>query len=182
MISVGIDPSLRRTGLALVEKGTVSTSLVKTEPVVGVDAVDDLTLYILGCVVKFTPRGSLVVIEGMYVPKGERTAGDVIERAGLLAHIITQMRRRDCQVVRVWPKQRAKYATGDGNADKKTVRTVMRERFPGVRIPDDNVADAVALAAAGSRWLGQPIDGALSKTQQEAMAAVAWPQREERRA
>lgn len=180
MIVAGIDPSLRRTGLALVEGGVVATSLVKTEPVVGLDAIDDQIVYILGCVVKFVPRGSLVVIEGMYVPRGGHTAGDVIERAGLFHHIVTQMRRRDCVVAKVWPKQRAKYATGDGAADKKTVRSAMRERFPGVSIPDDNVADAVALAAAGARWLGLPIDGALSKKQQEAWAAVAWPSREER--
>jgi Holliday junction resolvasome RuvABC endonuclease subunit len=180
VIIAGVDSSLRKTGLALVTDGEVTTSLIRTDPVVGLDAQDDQLVYILGCVVKFIPRGSLVVIEGMYVPKGDRTAGDVLERAALFHFIVNQVRRRGCTVTKVWPKQRAKLATGDGNADKKKVLAAVRDRFPGVRIPDDNVADAVALAAAGARWAGFPIDGALSKKQHEAMAAVAWPDTEMR--
>jgi Holliday junction resolvasome RuvABC endonuclease subunit len=180
MIAVGIDPSLRKTGLARIEGTAVTTSIIRTVPASGLAAQDDQIVYILGTVVKFVPRGSLVVIERMYVPRGAHTAGDVIERAWLLGMIVNQLRRRGCEVVGVWPMQRAKLATGSGTAKKKDVLAAMREKFPGVSIPDDNVADAVALAAAGARWLGVPIDGAMTDKQADAMAAVAWPTTEMR--
>jgi hypothetical protein len=51
----------------------------------------------------------------------------------------------------------------------------MRALFPGVQIPDNNVADSLSLALAGARYLGNPLDGALTQKKTEAWAAVAWP-------
>lgn len=112
-----------------------------------------------------------------YVPQGGKAAGSVIERAWLWGFLVDQLVPRG-HVVQVRTKTRAKYASGSGNADKKTVLAAVRESFPGVHVPDDNVADALALAAMGARWGGAPIDGALMKSQTDAMSAVVWPTRE----
>ena len=180
MIAVGIDPSLRATGLASVtDDGSITTHRIVTESVEGLQATANRIRYIVGGVVRFVPRGSLVLIEEMFVPQGGAQAGAVLERAWLWGLIVDQLFQRGCEVVTVGAMQRAKLATGNGHSKKVAVKAAMRERFPGVRIPDDNVADGLALAAAGARWAGFPVDGALTKKQTEAMAAVAWPTREE---
>lgn len=181
MTAIGIDPSLTKTGLAsITEAGVVETLLVKTDATVGLQAMAERIRYIVGRTVRFVPRGSLVLIEEMYVPQGGKQAGRVLERAWLWGLVADQLFRLDCEVVVVGAKQRAKLATGNGNADKQEVTAMVRDRFPGVHIPDDNVADAVALAAAGARWAGYPADGALTKKQTDAMAALAWPSTEKR--
>ncbi|WP_291053648.1 crossover junction endodeoxyribonuclease RuvC [Herbiconiux sp.] len=183
MIAVGIDPSLSATGLAsITDAGAVETQRVVHGATTGLSEMAERVRYIVGRTVRFVPRGSLVLIEEMYIPQGGKQAGLVLERAWLWGFLVDQMFRLGCEVVVVGAKQRAKLATGNGNAEKAEVAAAMRDRFPGVRIPDHNVADAVAMAAAGARWAGFPVDGALSKKQHEAMAAVAWPLREERSA
>jgi Holliday junction resolvasome RuvABC endonuclease subunit len=183
VIAVGIDPSLSATGLASIsDGGEIETLRVMHAATVGLQQMADRVRYIVGRTVRFVPRGSLALIEEMYIPQGGKQAGLVLERAWLWGLIVDQLFRLDCEVVVVGAKQRAKLATGNGNAEKAEVAAAMRERFPGVRIPDHNVADAVAMAAAGARWAGFPVDGAWSKKQHEAMAAVAWPKREMRSA
>ena len=56
------------------------------------------------------------------------------------------------------PKTRAKYATGNGGADKRAVLAAVRAAYPQFTIRNDNEADAVVLAAIGARSLGHPID------------------------
>lgn len=99
--------------------------------------------------------------------------GQPHERAGLFWFLVDQLLARG-EVVVVTPKGRAKYATGNGNSDKTAVKAAMRAGFPGVQIPDDNVADSMALALMGIRHLGAPLDVVTPK-QLEAMGAVSWP-------
>lgn len=181
MSVVGVDPSLTCTGLARITDGYLETLRLPTKPEGG-DLLDTRrrVRYITGRMVAFVPSGSLALVEAMYVPQGGKSAGSVIERAWLFGFLVDQLIARGCTVVPVRPKVRAKLATGNGNAEKRDVLDAIRDRFPATRIPDDNVADAVALAAAGARWLGSPVDGALTKPQNEAMASVPWPIREKR--
>jgi hypothetical protein len=50
----------------------------------------------------------------------------------------------------------------------------MRAKYPGLVIPDDNTADALALAAMGARYSGVPIDGPPSPQQTQVMRALRW--------
>lgn len=179
----GVDPSLTGTGLALISpSGFVVTKITRTQPAGSLRGTDERIRYITGVTVAFIPRGSLVLIEKLFVPQGKGMDGSLIDRAGLWWFLADQLLQRGCEVVPVQQATRAKLATGHGNAKKADVTKTMRLRFPGVQIPDDNVADALALAAAAAHWAGIPADGPLNEGQIEAMAAVAWPSREERRA
>lgn len=123
--------------------------------------------------------GGLVVIEA---PSHGSRFGNPHERAGLWWRVVQYIvRRLDEQgeptdvVVSVAPATRAKYAAGSGRADKRQVLAAVNERMPFAVVRDHNLADGLALAAMGWRWLGRPIDGAPTKAMTEAMGAVRWP-------
>jgi Holliday junction resolvasome RuvABC endonuclease subunit len=171
---VGIDASLKCTGFATVgESGVLFASRFPTSP--GDNTLADLDRrirYIVGSVLMHAPVKCFTVIEAPYVPR--HGSGQVVERAWLFGMLVDQLLLRG-PVVQVRTKQRAKYASGDGNADKKKVLAAVRGAYPAVRVRDDNEADAITLAAMGARYLGYPVDGPISKKQQEAMTAVVWP-------
>ena len=173
---LGIDPSLTCTGVAIVgESLTVAATRFPTQA--GDNSLDDIRTrvrYVVGSVLRFAPTECFTVIEAPYIPK--HGSGQVLERAWLFGMLVDQLTLRG-PVVRVRAKTRAKYATSNGNADKKAVLEAIRTAFPHVGVRDDNEADAIALAAMGARYLGQPFDGPISKKQQEAMTAVVWPDR-----
>ncbi|MBK0296274.1 hypothetical protein IAE22_29375 [Bacillus sp. S34] len=56
--------------------------------------------------------------------------------------------------------------------DSKVLRFAMADL-----VPDDNVADSLALALMGARHLGRPLDGALTRDHLKAMGAPSWPTR-----
>jgi Holliday junction resolvasome RuvABC endonuclease subunit len=173
----GVDPSLTCTGLAkTTPAGVILTKRVPTVATgSSLGAVRKRVRYIVGQVLQFAPEGEfLTVIESPYVPPKMR-AGAVIERAWLFGMLVDQLILRGA-VVQVAPATRAMYATGSGNARKPEVVAAMRAKFPEVPIQDDNVADALALMCMGARWIGEPVDGELSKKQLQAMVAVHWPQ------
>jgi Holliday junction resolvasome RuvABC endonuclease subunit len=69
---------------------------------------------------------------------------------------------------RVTPNQRAKYATGKGNASKDAVLIDTVKRYPDLNIRNNNEADAVILAAMGMHALGYPVAD-VPKVNQEAL-------------
>lgn len=70
---------------------------------------------------------------------------------------------------KVTPNQRAKYATGKGNASKDTVLIETVKRYPDLAIRNNNEADAVILAAMGMRALGTPVEASLPQAHLEAV-------------
>lgn len=179
---LGVDPSLTMTGLACTHDGIVATRRIPTLATAfraqGLLSTRDRIRYIVGQTLRFAPLECLTVIEAPYVPQGGKAAGSVIERAWLFGLLVDQLTLRG-PVVQVPARTRAKYATGNGNADKKVVLAAMRAAYPGVSIPDDNVADALALLGMGARSMGVPIDGVLELQQLSAMDAVRWPDNKE---
>lgn len=171
---LGIDPSLTGTGVAKSTRAGVGTLLVRTVPTGGEHLTDtrDRIRHIVGQVVAFAPAECMSVIEAPATVRGGR-GGAQTERAWLFGFLVDQMLRFG-PVVQVAPASRAKYAV-KGGASKAQVLAAMRERFPGVKVRDDNEADALALCAMGKRWMGAPIDGAISGDQAGALEAVRWP-------
>ncbi|WP_162940001.1 crossover junction endodeoxyribonuclease RuvC [Gryllotalpicola protaetiae] len=172
---IGIDPSLRATGLAAIRGTSFGLATVKTRPVLGGPAATAGRVHLaLERILALVPEDTaLVVIEG---PSYGSQHGARFERAGLYWMLLDQLRGRGLEVVIVAPRTRAKYATGDGSADKRTVLRTMRERFPVLNVRDDNQADALALACAGSRWLGAARDGGLDRAQTAAYRNIHWPE------
>lgn len=77
----------------------------------------------------------------------------------------------------VSPKQRAKYGCGNGNGDKKAVREGVRATYGHLfekGIPNDDVADAVALAALGARLSGWPVEAETLTYHTTVAEAVIW--------
>jgi crossover junction endodeoxyribonuclease RuvC len=126
----------------------------------------------------------LVVVEGP--APSAKFSGKADERSGLRWMVIDQLLPRTPNgdgVVLVDPQTRAVLAFGKGmprrkkgqssDAAKAPVLERVRADFPDAHVPDHNVADAVALAAAGAHHLGMPVD--YSAAQSSALAKVAWP-------
>lgn len=186
MIVGGIDPSLRCTGVAVVNTsvkpgGGWFTNRVRTsapEEDLGALAALDARMRRVQTVVARTllvlPRDlDLAVIEKPPLRSIDASHNDRVIVYGLL---VMKLRERRVPVVEVGPTTRAKYAAGNGNAGKPEVLVAMRALLGALVVPDHNVADAVALAAMGARYVGEAVDGPLSSKQEEAYAAVAWPE------
>lgn len=180
MLAVGIDPSLSCTGVAWwsSEDGW-GTARAKTQPAADGSVVEvrrrlrtaaARTLWAV-------PDGADVVV--VECPSARAQYGSHNERVGMYWYLVDQLIGAGVLVVPVYSKTRAMYATGNGNADKKAVKAAMRGLLPEVAIPDDNVADAVALALMGARFLGRPLD-AVGPKQLKAYGAVPWPEKEQR--
>ncbi|WP_071640956.1 hypothetical protein [Microbacterium sp. AR7-10] len=114
-------------------------------------------------------RVGVSVIE---LPNARQQYGAQAERHALTWWLIDQLMARG-PVVAVTPSQRAKLATGAGNAGKAVVLATVRAQHPGVTVVDDNAADALALAAAGAHWLG--FEHPFTDGQATAFARVDWP-------
>lgn len=176
VIVVGLDVSFT-TGVAVVDTElrelVLATRVVAPRTGVSLMARRSRIRKCVDGVLRFIPEHvDLIVLEQPLPPVKDR-AGLQIERGGAYFMLVDQLAHR-APLVEVNPRTRAKFATGSGNASKDDVVTAMRAAFPHVRIQDDNVADAVALAVAGARWLGAPLME-FSAKQDEAYGAVPWP-------
>ena len=177
MIVVGLDVSLTRTGVCVIDTELRQIVLATrvASPSTGPALLarrSRIRKCVDGVLMFIPPHTDLVVLEQPLPPVGGK-AGLQIERGGAYWMLVDQLAPRTA-LVEVHPRTRAKFATGNGNASKDDVVAAMRAAFPDARIADDNVADAVALAAAGARWLGAPLME-LSPKQDEAYGAVPWP-------
>lgn len=170
---LGVDQSLRGTGLALHVDGQTSTALVRSDIGEGVAGIRAAVRYIVGRVVTFAPACDLYVLEAPIIPR--HGSGLALERAWLFGLLFDQLYLRG-QVATVHPSTRALYATGNGKASKDEVVAAMSAAHPGLSAPiNDDVADALALMGMGCRWLGSPVDGEISSKQAKAMRSAHWP-------
>lgn len=184
----GVDPSLTVSGCALVRFGA------------GEDAADPLwetwrgrgekpavenaetnrrrIRMMLTEILALAPsRITLSVIEGPAMAAKYTPLAD--ERAGLRWMLIDQLLARG-PVVLLSPSTRQSL-TGVGKiprgttptARKRMVTEAVRLMLPDVHLPDHNVADAVAMAAAGAHRVGLLMP--YTDKQEKAHANVAWP-------
>ena len=175
-VVLGLDPSLTCTGVALVDTvtGEVQTRRV-IAPNQGASLIarrNRIRKALDGILAPVPVRLAVTVVE---VPHSRQQFGAQNERVALYWMLVDQLIARG-PVVEVAPAQRAKLATGNGRASKDDVVAAMTARHPGVRIPDDNVADALALADAGVAWAtGDQTH--FNPGQAETFGRLAWPDR-----
>lgn len=112
----------------------------------------------------------LAVVEGPSY--GSQGAG-TWDRAGLWWLVVDRLAARNIPLAVVAPTARARYATGDGRAGKQDVLAAATFRY-GIRLRDDNQADAMVLCAMGHDWLGDPLAEA-PETHRAALDRVEWP-------
>lgn len=184
----GVDPSLTVSGCALVRFGDgedVGPPLWETWRGRGVkpdlESVATnrrrIRLMLTEILALAPAQITLSVVEGPAMAAKYTPLAD--ERAGLRWMLIDQLMARGPVAV-VSPNSRQSL-TGVGviprgtspTVRKRMVTDAVRELLPGVNVPDHNVADAVALAAAGAHRVGLRMPYAAK--QERTHANVAWP-------
>lgn len=180
---VGVDLSLTSTGVVILHHGDPERSLPPDPPQLETIAYNhkvgnDATLWErcqrIGHV-GFRLRDlivnslDLVIIEGA---SHGSVGGHVWDRAGAWWYVVDHALRMGCLVVAVAPMTRAKWATGNGRADKAAVAAAMTRRMPDTIFNNSDEADAAALAWMGAQRLGWRT---ATKTELEALNSVHWP-------
>lgn len=175
---IGLDLSLTATGVALIEDGSITVRTITSKP--SGDSLDARQARLHNLVANLltnhmpTDPVDLVVIEQ---PAFSRTTGHHHDRSGLWWMVVDAIwgwREEITPMAEVPPTTLKKYATGKGNAAKDAVLLAVARRYPHVDIRDNNMADALVLAAMGARHLEHPVDD-VPQLNQTAMAAVRWP-------
>lgn len=176
----GLDLSLTSTGIAIAAHGNIVAthrvrSTGKASPPVATTAkrLHDLEDGIADVLQGYDL--DLAVIES---PSFASTNGGAHERAHLWWAVARHLTIIRCVPVgTVAPMTLKVYATGNGKADKGDVIAAVRERYASAGEVNNDEADAVILAAMGSRRLGRPMvgEGVLSAKQLKAMETAKWP-------
>ena len=158
---IGLDLSLTATGIALPD----STTLTIRSKHRGMERLADIRQVILG----LAAGTDLIAIEGYSYGSGHG-AHQLGELGGTI-----RLALWDAAIpyVEIAPTQRAKYATGRGNAAKHLVISELSART-GRTFPDDNQADAYILHAMTLDHYGHPIID-LPKTHRDVLTAITWP-------
>lgn len=181
---LGIDPSLTRTGVAVVYGGrlevTAYTDRFESGP--PKRAKGDKTRATIAersariaeladCVLEHARDVTLALIEEpIHGVKG----GSIWDRAGLWWSIVSRLQRADIPVVQVNSTTRRIWATGTAGAGKSPVSVHMSRMWPDLDAGlSDDEWDALVFASMGAQHLGwMPIELARHREQ---LAKVVWP-------
>lgn len=167
---IGIDPSLRATGLAVLGPSQVDpywkVATIRSAAPVAPPNPDLAQLRRMQKIVhqlrtaindlSYGVKPTYFVIEYPALSKNE---GMAHERSGLWWMIYEMaVGHGHVPILVVRPNLRAKYATGNARSSKDEVLLAASRRYPDVPMSNNNEADAVVLAAMGARMLGVPVD------------------------
>lgn len=171
---VGLDPSLTGTGVARIDDYGIHTVLIKSTGKKGDSLASRARRLasLLSQIGNLVPEGALVVIEQ---PAYSQTGGSHHDRSGLWWLVVAFLHNFH-KIVEVAPGTLKKFATGVGNAGKDQMLAAAIRRYPAAEVVDNNVADAVHLAAMGARYLGHPLEADTVKIL-EAMEVPRWAER-----
>lgn len=181
VIVAGIDPSLTNTGIAILADGQPlslrsighGTPNGKSYGHRSDRIVAQCRAVIDALVLADDAKPALAVIEG---PAYGANMPSHFDRAGLFWGLISTLRARRIPTAVIPPATRAKWATGKGNADKRTVLATVRSWWPATRIANHDQADALVLAAIGAFHAGDPMPFAVKERHSANLAAVQWPE------
>ena len=167
---VGIDPSLTRTGVAILETGLVTpisiTSSNKTRP--------DVRLFrIVSEVSKYLKHGDVVVFEDFgFGGRFNRNSGKLIERLELLGMLkLRAMQITHLPILTALPSWIKKFLIARGSrVSKDDIVKEVRERWC-ISVANDDEADASGLALLACAALGGPlpVETCLRKPQSKAV-------------
>ena len=176
---VGLDPSLRATGLALpdgelltIATPSCSTLDDKIERVRHVVGKIERVRHVVGKVGVRAHIGALVVIEGPAFGMNNKATHEL---AGLWWALVVRLAEQGNQIAVLSPGQLKKFATGNGNAKKPDMRMALYQRT-GVDVRSDDEVDAYWLRQAGLVRQGHPDALSLPKTQTAVLDNIAWPE------
>lgn len=175
---VAIDLSLTSTGFAVWEEGRgivrfghIAMKLTPPKTVEGhLDRFERLANEIADMVQ--LNLHDVVVIEGLSMHSKSSSLDKIIGNWWIVVREFVRIVMHP--IVLVTPTQRAKYATGKGNAGKGEVMLAAARRYPDVAMSNNDEADAVLLAAMGARAFGFPIEQSLPATHLEPIGKIDW--------
>lgn len=177
-IVLGIDPSLRSTGLAVLTDGRPTA--LHSIGYGGHDGDSYATRSrrvraVCHSVIEWALRDGppdLAVIEG---PAYGQFLPSTFDRSGLWHGLFGALDAKKVPVAVVPPQTRAKWATGSGRAEKGEVLGNVREWFNGVKVLNHDIADAAVLALMGAFHLGEAMPFAVKPRHYAGLEAAAWP-------
>lgn len=172
---VGIDLSLSQTGIAILHEGTVQTSFFGVKAIASSDRyysklirfqqIQDGVLDAMDRVIQPWVDPEIFIEGPAYQSKGS-SGHDIAGNWWLLYETLCA---NGWMPAVIPPSSIKQYATGKGNSNKDTVMAAVIRRYLDIDIPNNDVADAVALMALGARKLGHPIETDLPKINLKAM-------------
>jgi crossover junction endodeoxyribonuclease RuvC len=174
--AVGIDLSLTDTGVAIAyDDGSITTARVRSKGTATdtlAQRAKRLDRLVSDVIAVAGSRGCSIVIEQ---PAYSQTGGAHHDRSGLWWMLVDFLTHAGDTVIEVAPTTLKKYATGKGNASKDEVLAAVIRRYPAADVSNNNVADAVVLAALGARHAGFPLErDDLSIQRRDALSKVRW--------
>lgn len=197
----GIDPSLTSTGIAILRdgipvmlhslghKGSDADSyqvrgrriVSQTRAVIDAIGLAVAPVQTVGELISHDwSRFDLALMEG---PSLGSQWGDQWDRAALWWGIYSALAAKKVPIAVVAPKTRAKWATGkdvegNGNSKKNVVFSAVKDEWEDVRphIRNDDIADALVMAAMGALKLGDPLPIQVRPWRVKGLEAVAWPE------
>ena len=182
---LGLDTALRRTGVAAIEHRdgactaqtwVIATPTPRADTVAAhVDAIESATEQLTALLGRIGYSPVLALIEA---PSYGSVHGSPHERAGLWWFAARLLVSLSVPVGTCAPMTRAKWATGNGKADKAAVVAAMRQLWPGLPCTQTparhNECDGLALATACAQRLGWPVP--VRRHHGESLAVIRWPE------
>lgn len=197
-IIVGIDPSLTSTGVAILRDGrpillrSIGTSTDIKDWDHRVRRITRQTWNIVRLTeTTLTERvgpGTLPDLAMIEAPLTFDTGGDAYDRYALFVELMRHLQHWKTPAVVVNNLTRCKWATGKGGKSSKEITRAQhkREVMLAVRatwspwaahITNDDIGDALTLAEAGARYLGEPLHFPPRRRHIEAMHnSIDWPE------
>lgn len=178
---IGIDPSLTSAGIAVLVNGApLALHSIGHASHNGrsyahrSDRIVSQTRAVIDCVRMHTPAGGydLAVIEG---PAYAHHNAYTHDGAGLWWGLYSAIRAKRVPIAVCAPQTRAKWASGKGNAQKTEILGVVRSWWPETAIRNDDIADALVLAAMGATHLGDRLPFELKDRHRVTLEAIDWP-------
>ena len=169
---VGLDPSLRATGLALPDGELLTITTPACKKGCPLDERIERMRHIVGRVGVRVKIGCLVVIEGPAFGMNNKATHEL---AGLWWALVVRLAEQGNRIAVLSPGQLKKFATGNGNATKADMRMALYQRA-GLDVSDDNQVDAFWLREAGRQQLGHPDALTLPAVQRDVLSKVTWPE------
>lgn len=187
MSIVGIDPSLRAAGIAVLALSPATTTKLIAVAAVGRDGVKGdgypqrsrrIVAQTRRILAQIPADADLAVIEG---PSYGSQHGAQMDRYALWMGVYSTLQARGVPIAVVAPRTREKWASGsvprgiDRKARKARVLAAVREMWPGERIRSDDEGDALILASIGAHHLGWPLPFETKERHTTGLQAIEWP-------
>ena len=149
IVTLGIDASLRGTGLCSLELGSLHPYFLPEKKLTGVARLVVLRARLSSYLDTLTRAPDIAVIEGYSYDSINRLS-DIAEWGG---QVKVELYERDIPLIIATPKQLKKFSTGSGDADKDKVMAAAQKKW-GLYVDGiDNLADAAVLAKIGEVYL-----------------------------